>query len=157
MSDLGIGDTRGRRRRPTVTRRRGPRLADKPGILVVEPDIVVRHPLAEYLRACGFRVFEATSAAVAREFLAADAVRVDIVLADVNESQSGGFVLAAWIRNNRPTIEVVLAGTMARAAEKAGEICEKGPELAKPYDHKLVLNHIRRLIAARDRNRPTKR
>jgi hypothetical protein len=35
-----------------------------------------------------------------------------------------------------------LAGTIATAAEKAGDICQEGPALSKPYDHRLVLGYI---------------
>jgi hypothetical protein len=30
-------------------------------------------------------------------------------------------------------------------------LCEEGPLLAKPYDHSIVLQRIKRLIAARER------
>ena len=51
---------------------------------------------------------------------------------------------------NHRRIEVILAVTVAKAAEKAGDLCQDGPALSKPYD-KLVLDHIQRLLAARDR------
>ena len=35
--------------------------AFSPVVLLVEHDIIVRHPLAEYLRECGFTVFEASN------------------------------------------------------------------------------------------------
>jgi hypothetical protein len=38
-----------------------------------------------------------------------------------------------------------------RAAHAAGKLCEHGPILTKPYDHKIVLDHIKRLLAARVR------
>jgi DNA-binding NtrC family response regulator len=122
-------------------------------ILIVEPDILVRSPLAAYLRECGFRVIEAIDAKEAREFLSDGSRQIDVVLADVDMNGESGFALAAWIRGNRPGIEVVLAGTVAKAAEKAGDLCRDGPALSKPYDHQLVLDHIRRLLAARDRNK----
>jgi len=77
---------------------------------------------------------------------------IDVVLADVNAP--GGentFALATWIRGNHPRIQVILAATIDAATEKAGDLCEEGPTLSKPYDHQLVLDRIRRLLAARDR------
>ena len=38
----------------------------RPIILLVEDDILVRHPLADYLRECGFTVVEAVNGAEAK-------------------------------------------------------------------------------------------
>jgi len=118
-------------------------------ILLVEGDILVRASLAEYLRECGYRVIEAIDADEARQLLALDVRPIDVVLADVNASE-GGFGLAGWVRENRPGTEVILTGSTRRAVERAGDLCREGSAVA-PYDHSLVLDRIRRLIAARDR------
>lgn len=120
-------------------------------ILLVEADVLVRHPLAEYLRACGFRVLEATSTDEARQVLEEGKLRIDVVLADADGS-GDAFALSSWIRRSHRDVQVILAGSHARAAESAGELCEEGPTHAKPYDHRLLLDQIRRLIAARERN-----
>jgi DNA-binding NtrC family response regulator len=113
----------------------------------------VRSPLAEYLRECGYRVLEAVNTAEARELLGA-ADDISLVLAEGDAPEDGGFVLQAWIRNNYPDIEVILAGSVTRAAERAGDICRDGPAVSKPYHHQFVLNTIRRLLATRDRTKP---
>lgn len=123
-----------------------------PCVLVVESDLLIRHPLAEYLRECGFRVLEAVSASEARELLAEGLYTVDVILVDIDASGEESFSLAAWVRRTRPGMEVVLAGTAATAVQKAGDLCEDGPTLNKPYDHQIVLDRIRRLIGARKRN-----
>jgi len=117
----------------------------QPCLLIVEQDILIRHPLAEYLRECGYRVLEATDANEARRIVEKGET-VDVVLADAS---GGGFALAASLRREHPKIKIVLAGNVAVAAEKAGDLCEEGPNLAKPYDHQMVLNYIRRLLATR--------
>jgi DNA-binding NtrC family response regulator len=122
----------------------------KPCILLVEPDILVRHPLAEYLRECGFRVCEALAAIEAKTLLQDDNLRVDIALIDA--AGNGGFALANWMRAHHPDIEIVLAGTIAKAVEKAGDLCEEGPDIKKPYDHKMILEQINRLIASRKKS-----
>lgn len=109
--------------------------------------------MAEYLRECGYRVLEAFGGDDARRLLGQSSELIEIVLADVHAPGESGFALAAWIRANHPGVEVVLAGSVARAAEKAGDLCQEGPALRKPYDHRLVLNEIRRSLAARDRNK----
>jgi hypothetical protein len=39
--------------------------------------------------------------------------------------------------------------TSMRVGRNAAELCEVGPTLKRPYDHKLVLDRIKRLLAAR--------
>jgi len=121
-------------------------------VLIVEADLLVRHPLAEFLRECGYMVLEAGNAAEARTLLSDDGRSADVVLADASPKDESGFILRAWIATHCPGVEVILAGSEMSAASAAGDLCEK-PGLKKPYDHQLVLRHIRRLQAARDRAR----
>ena len=124
-------------------------------VMLVEADVLVRFPLAEYLRECGYMVLEAANGAEARELFASGKFEIDIVLADAAATEESGFVLASWIRDHDPQVEVILAGTVAKATEKAADLCEQGPDVAKPYDHKLVLDRIRRMRAARHRSQQT--
>ena len=117
-------------------------------LLIVESDILIRHPLAEYLRECGYVVFEATNGEEARRIVESEN-GIDVVLADADAPDASGFGFASWLRREHPKIKVVMAGNVAVAAEKAGDLCEEGPNLAKPYDHQMVLNYIRRLLATR--------
>lgn len=124
-------------------------------VLIVEADVLIRSPLAEYLRDCGYMVLEASNGQQARQLLQEKAGAIDIVLANVNATKEKGFELAVWIRNNYPAIEVLLAGTAMTAVEKASDICEEGPQ-AVPYDHRLILDRIRQLVAARQRAKKEK-
>ena len=124
-----------------------------PCLLLVDGEELVRAPLAQYLRECGYRVLEAITAKEALGILSGGSQTVDIVLADIETLGEEGFAFAAWMRKNQPGIRVVLAGTIAAAARKAGDLCEEEPPIRKPYDHQLVLDRIRRLLAERDRNR----
>ncbi|MGC2784877.1 MAG: response regulator [Roseiarcus sp.] len=125
----------------------------QPCLLLVDREELVRAPLAEYLRECGYRVLEAVSAKEGQGILSQGLQIVDIVLADMQTLGEKGFAFAAWVRKNKPGIRVVLAGTVAASARKAGDLCEEEPPIRKPYDHQLVLDRIRRLLAERDRNR----
>jgi DNA-binding response OmpR family regulator len=118
-------------------------------ILILEPNLLIRHPLAEYLRQCGYRVVEAATGAETRRLLDSGTHGVDIVLAALDTPDESGFAIAAWLRQAHPTVEVILAGTVERAAEKAGDLCEQGPVVAKPYDHQLLLQQLRRQRAPR--------
>lgn len=121
-------------------------------VLVVEDDVLIRLVIAAYLRDCGLRVIEAVSAEEAVAVLSHPEHAVDVVFTDIEMGgEMDGFALAQWIRRERPGVEVVLAGTPARAADAASQLCEQGPALAKPYDAKLVLERIRRMLAMRQR------
>ncbi|WP_225010202.1 response regulator transcription factor [Novosphingobium percolationis] len=120
-------------------------------VLLAESDILVRDPLAAYLRDCGFQVLEAANGSETRTFVADKDTRIDIVLLDAAMPDENGFELALWIRGQPGKIEVILAANAEAATRKAGNLCEEEPSVAKPYDHSLVLARIRRAMAARDR------
>ena len=122
-------------------------------ILLVEEDVLVRHPLAEYLRECGYRVAEAVHADEARQLLVKGTGGIEFVMMHALSETDRAFTLARWIRSRYPDIKVIVAGTLATATETASSLCEEGPILTKPYDHKLILAHIRRMQAARDRSK----
>jgi DNA-binding NtrC family response regulator len=122
-----------------------------PFVMLIEADVSIRTPLAEYLRDCGFRVAEVFNVTEARAILADAPVSIDTILMDADMPEENGFVFGAWVRANHPGVEVILAGNIERTVTKAGELCKEGPAVSKPYDHKLVLNEIRRRLAARDR------
>ncbi len=126
---------------------------NEPCLLLVDREELVRAPLAQYLRECGYRVLEAINAKEAQGILSEGLQIVDVVLADIQTLGEEGFAFAAWVRKNKPGTRVVLAGTVAATARKAGDLCEEEPPIRKPYDHQLVLDRIRRLLAERDRNR----
>ncbi|WP_421993860.1 response regulator [Roseococcus sp.] len=115
-------------------------------VLVVESDVIARHVLAQYLRHCGYVVLEAASSDEALVVLSQAEAIVHVVLSAVElDGEMNGFALASWVRANRPETHVVLAGTVKKAAEEAGEICEDGPHLQRPYDPQQVLDWIQKL------------
>ena len=126
---------------------------DVDAVLVVDDEVLVRMSIAAYLRDCGYRVIEAASADEARLVIEHDDEgSIGIVLSGVSmPAQGDGFELAQWIRQRRPDLEVVLAGTPARAADAAGDICQRGPTLAKPYEPQVVIDRIRWLLSRRPR------
>ncbi len=118
-------------------------------ILLVEDDVLVRMPLAEYLRDCGYKVIEAVNADEAMTVLKDEKIRVDVVSSGIEMPDFlDGFGLAKWIREHRPGLEVLLAGTLSRSVEHAEQLCDDGP-IPKPYHPQMVLNRIRRLLAMR--------
>jgi DNA-binding response OmpR family regulator len=119
-----------------------------PVVLLVEGDIVARHPLAEYLRDCGFTVFEAATGDEAIHALNTPDLQIAVVLADMTTPGSG-FPLRHWITENKPNVEIILAGTVEKAITHASHLCNEGPALTKPYQHLLVLDQIRQSLSRR--------
>jgi DNA-binding response OmpR family regulator len=125
-------------------------VTSSPVVLLVEGDISVRHPLAEYLRDCGFTVFEASNGDEATRALKTPSLVIEVVLADMT-TEGSGFALQRWTQEENHPAEVILAGSVEKAVNRAASICKEGPALVKPYEHHLVLDHIRRVLARRDR------
>ena len=123
---------------------------DEGCVLLVEADILVRQPMAEYLRECGYKVAEAANVMEARQLLQERKIPADVVLVDAVADPDGCFALAQWIRSSQPGLDVILAGTVPKMASEAGELCED-TSIKKPYDHILVLERIKQARAARDR------
>ena len=119
-------------------------------ILVVDGDVVSRHMIADYLRHCGYSVVEAANTTESFVALKEPTLSIDVILCDVSMlgSQSG-FELANWVRANRPEFQVRLAGGVNVAAQKAAELCETGPDAAKPSEPEAIVNYIKRLRASR--------
>jgi DNA-binding response OmpR family regulator len=126
---------------------------NEPCILLVDAEELVRTPLAQYLRECGYRVLEAINAEEAQRLLSKESRTIDIMLVDIQTLGGVGFAFTTWARHNKPGIRVLSVGTVAAAARAAGDLCEEKPPIRKPYDHQLVLDRIRRLLAERDRSR----
>ncbi|MCC8982783.1 response regulator [Bradyrhizobium acaciae] len=119
--------------------------------MIVEQDVLVRHPLAEYLRECGYRVVEATDHDEARECLEDGRYSIDAALIDAGGPTGSGFALSAWIRGNHPTVKTMLGATVGKVLALAGDLCDEGPQAAKRLNYRPVLDHIRQLLASRKR------
>jgi DNA-binding response OmpR family regulator len=123
-------------------------------VMVVDHEVLVRMAIAGYLRECRLKVIEAADAAEAVTVFRAG-TPVDVVVAEAQlPGEMDGFALARWIREHHGEVRVILASSTARKAETAGELCEEGPMLAKPYDTGEVEHRIGLLIG---RRRPRRR
>jgi CheY-like chemotaxis protein len=116
----------------------------KTTVIVVEPDIMTRVAIADYLRECGYRVIGLRSAQEA--FTVLESGRsVDIVFAEVNLPEANsGFELARRIRSDYPGISVILTSGAEGAAEKAGDLCDEGL-IQKPYSPQDIVRRIKLL------------
>ncbi len=117
-------------------------------ILVVDDEVLVRLAVAEFLRDCGYQVFEAADGAEAIKILEATERPIDLIFSDVQMPNLDGFGLAKWVRENRPGVHVMLtSGNPAHVAAKAADLCHEGPIISKPYEHAHLLQQIQKMIA----------
>ena len=116
-------------------------------VLVIDGDVLVRHAIADYLRNCGYVVIEAATTDEAVIVLDQDTLGVHAVLCDAQAPGTlNPFEFKIWAQGRRSNLEVALAGTIETAAHKAAELCEQGPELARPYDPQSVADYVRRIV-----------
>lgn len=119
----------------------------RPTVLVVDDQVLIRMAISEFLRDCGFRVIEAGDADEAIQVLKTNEP-VDVVFTDVQMPGSmDGFGLAQWVRRERAGLKVILTSGVARTADAAGELCDHGPLVPKPYDPDQLVRHIQDLLA----------
>ncbi len=119
-------------------------------VLLIEGSVLTRLAIARYLRDCGYKVIETADADAAMQVLAQSGIDIDLVLAGVElPGTTNGFTLSRWIRDHRPDIRVMLSGSASASARTAAMMCEEGPEGGRPYDPRVVLDEIKRLLASR--------
>lgn len=114
-------------------------------VMLVEPEVLVRMVVAEYLRECGYTVIEATAAKDVWTVLDSGH-RLDIVVAEVGAV--GGFSLAKRVRQTHPNIDVILTSGISGAVHESHELCKEGP-IKTPYEPKDVEIRIRLLLERR--------
>lgn len=130
-----------------TTKRKGNGHPASSTILVVEDEVLIRLSVADYLRECGYRVLEASTAEEAQAILNAGEP-IEVLFSDIDLGPGmNGFMLASWARRTYPDIRIVLTSGVARMAQEAGELCD-GPFVHKPYAHSALADQIRRLLAA---------
>lgn len=124
-------------------------LSDPPCLIVADADVLIRNGLAEYLRHCGYKVFEAATSDEVIIALQKGSSNIHALLVDAELSgRRNAFELRIWVKENYPDVNVVLVGNVDTAAKAAGHLCDDGPHLQRPYDPESVVAHIRRLLAA---------
>jgi DNA-binding response OmpR family regulator len=115
-------------------------------IMVVEPEILTRMVIADYLRECGYKVIEGVNANDVFVVLRApNADKVNIILTEVNlTGDTDGFALAQQVRQDHPGVDVIITSGAANAANRASDLCDDGP-LGKPYHSREVVQRIKML------------
>jgi DNA-binding NtrC family response regulator len=83
--------------------------------------------------------------------LCSNQAEIDLVFSDLQmPGERDGFILAQWVRKNRPGVQVMLTTGDANKVEAARNLCEGAPFFAKPYDFGEIVAGIRRLLTERN-------
>lgn len=117
-------------------------------VMVLEPDVLIRSTISDFLRECGYRVIEGVSADDAWTVIHSGQP-LHVVFSEVRLAGTvNGFSLASSLRQTHPEIDVILNSGVDAAAEKSVELCEDGP-IRKPYHPQDVVTRIRVLLERR--------
>jgi len=123
-------------------------------VLVVEDETMVRMPIAEYLRDCGYNVVEAGDASEAIAAMDSEGP-ISVVFSDIRmPGNMDGFGLAQWFRSHYPSVPVLLTsgyngGRSLSAAEIPGVRF-----IEKPYSQIQVERRIASLLGSGRSGRP---
>jgi CheY-like chemotaxis protein len=113
-------------------------------LLLIEPDVLARLVLADYLRGCGYIVVEVSSADEAIEALRST-TEIELVLSEIHDIGSmSGFEFAHSVRMTHPNIDVILTSNQTHAAQKCHELCEHRV-VRKPYTPQEIVRQIHML------------
>jgi DNA-binding NtrC family response regulator len=118
-------------------------------VLIVEDELLVRWAIAEHLQECGFKILTASNAEEAVQAVQKYDPKIDLVFSDVRMSGAmDGFALAAWIRQHRPHVAVILTSGHAQARDAVQELCEDVGEIVrKPYSFDAVVARIEQALS----------
>jgi DNA-binding response OmpR family regulator len=120
----------------------------RPVVMVLEPEVLLRMSIADFLRECGYKVIESPVSDDLWSVIGA-AKRLDVVFTEVRLAEDGdGFELAKRLRQDHPGIDVVLTSSAPSAAKKSKELCEHGP-MKKPYRSEDVAARVKALLNRR--------
>jgi CheY-like chemotaxis protein len=120
-------------------------------VLVVEDEAMVRMPIAEYLRDCGYNVLEAADASEAMATMAAINAEepVSLVFSDIRmPGQMDGLALAEWFQAHYPAVPVLLTSGYNGGRKLPASPVSGTRFIEKPYSQTQVARRIAALLNA---------
>ncbi|MEK9280470.1 MULTISPECIES: response regulator [unclassified Bradyrhizobium] len=124
-----------------------PRHGQRGTVLLAEHDVLVRMPIAQYLRDCGYKVLEAVTTEEAIEALEDRRFDVGAVISSI-QLAGDGFGIATWVKQHSPHTTMLLTGTPKRAVDAAAELCSDDA-LPTRLAPQLLLQRILQMLATR--------
>jgi CheY-like chemotaxis protein len=117
---------------------------DRPTILVVEDEFLIRLDTVDRLEGAGFVVIEAGDADEAIHILETS-TEIRILFTDVEMPGSmDGFALARIARNRWPPIEIIVASGRRKPEETF--LPERSQFFGKPYDWPNLMSALHRIV-----------
>jgi CheY-like chemotaxis protein len=121
-----------------------PRASQRPVVLIVEDEWLIRMNTMEALEAAGFEVVEAENADQAIAILTAR-TDINLVLTDVHMPGSmDGLKLAHFVRNRWPPVKII--ATSGRALPAEGDLPDGVRFVQKPYTGRQITAVLRELF-----------
>ena len=115
-------------------------------VLVVEDEMLVRMPIAEHLRDCGYHVLEAGNASEAIAAMEGEDP-VSLVFTDVRmPGKMDGFGLAEWFHSHYPEVPVLLTSGYNGGRTIPTTGVDAGRFIEKPYSQTQVAQQIAALL-----------
>lgn len=126
-----------------------------PTVLMVEDEILIRMPIGDFLRGCGYRVLEASTGDEAQQLLLSGEAP-DVLFSDISmPGMVGGFELAEWVRERFPQMKIILTSGGAHLNKNLADFGRAHAFLFKPYSPRLLAQTIQDLLQAQAAGVPT--
>ena len=121
-------------------------VAERPVVLIVEDDFLLRMDAVDTVKAAGFEPVEAGNADEAIAILESD-LNIHVVFTDVQmPGTMDGLKLARFVRDRWPPIKIVATSGRVRLSED--DLPEGGRFLPKPYRPEQIIATLRELTSA---------
>ncbi len=115
-------------------------------VLVVEDELMVRMPIAEYLRDCGYNVLEAANASEAIAAVDTEGP-VSLVFSDIRmPGKMDGVGLAEWFESHYPAVPVLLTSGYNGGRAVSSTSMARNRFIEKPYSQTQVARRIAALL-----------
>lgn len=120
--------------------------AERPVVLVVEDDLLLRMDAVDIIRSAGFDVVEAGNADAAIAILEARP-NIHVVFTDIQMPGSmDGLKLAKFVKDRWPPIKIIATSGLVRIS--GDDLPAGGRFLPKPYRPSEVVQTLRELLAS---------
>jgi DNA-binding NtrC family response regulator len=120
-------------------------LSTVPYALVVDDDPLIMMDTTSILEDAGFRFYEAMDGDEAKQILAAKWESIILLFSDVDmPGETNGFALARHVAEHWPAIEIVIAS--GHVLPKTGDMPEKATFISKPFNKRMVHEHLREML-----------